>query len=321
MPAARSERAADDKVDAMPHSDHRRASLISRRRFLRMGLAAATASLLSSSLSLSAHSDGADDQYSGGAGYVIRGVNTNARRICLTIDDLWSEYYTLQICREFHRRNISLTLFPVGHAVNNNLERPTAGHKNLYPRLRDMGHEFGCHLYTHRVIKGFSVDQLIDEEMEPSLRVMRRALGANFMPVGIRPPYGHITDAVKELSQRYNTPLILWGLDSQDAICTHQKDVHNCECPDQSEYAMRSHLQGYAPTELPCDIDHCARECVKEILHSYESYLRPGSIILHHALKATLLAIPAIVDLLDDWNMKAIPLSELLTYSSGSSGA
>ncbi len=300
----------------MYKSDQRRDSNISRRGFLRLGLGAATGSLLSNSLPLLAHSDESDEQSSGGFGSVIRGVATNARRICLTIDDLWSEYYTLQICREFHRRDIRLTLFPIGHAVNNNLVRPTAGHKNLYPRLRDMGHEFGCHLYTHRVIKDFSLEQLIHEEMEPALRVMRQALGADFTPVGIRPPYGHVTDAVKELSRQYHTPLILWGLDSQDAICTHQKDVHNCDCPEPSEKAANSQMASQAAQAEHCDKDRCAKACIEEILHSYETYLRPGSIILHHALKATLLAAPAIADLLDDWNMQAIPLTELLAYSS-----
>ena len=305
----------------MAEPDLNRNCAISRRRLLRMGLSAAAGALLNGGLSLSAHAPESDDQYSGGVGYVIRGVRTNARRVCLTIDDLWSEHYTLQICREYYRRNIRLTLFPIGHAVYNNLERPTAGHENLYPRLREMGHEFGCHLYTHRVIKEFSLQQLIDEEMEPSLRVMRRALGDNFKPVGIRPPYGHVTDALKELSEQYYTPLILWGLDSQDAICTHRRDVHNCKCSEAPKYAMYSHLRGEAPLDVFCDKDHCARACVTEILHSYESYLRPGTIILHHALKPTLLAIPSVAKLLDDWNMRAIPLSELLTYSTASGGA
>lgn len=301
----------------MYKSDPRRDSNLSRRGFLRLGLGAATGSLLSSSLPLLAHSGELDEQSSDGFGYVIRGVPTNARRICLTLDDLWSEYYTLKICREFHRRNIRLTLFPIGHAVHNNLVRPTAGHKNLYPRLRDMGHEFGCHLYTHRVIKDFSLEQLIHEEMEPSLRVLRQALGADFNPVGIRPPYGHVTDAVKELSRQYHTPLILWGLDSQDAICTHQKNAQNCDCPETSENAANSqNLSQAALAAEVCDKDRCAKDCIEEILHSYETYLRPGSIILHHALKATLLAAPAIAELLDDWNMQAIPLTELLAYSS-----
>ena len=84
-----------------------------------------------------------------------RHVHTNARKVSLTYDDLWSEYYTLRIGREYYRRNIRLTLFPAGRAVLNNLERPNRGYENLYPRLRDMGHEFGCHLFTHRVITGF----------------------------------------------------------------------------------------------------------------------------------------------------------------------
>ena len=305
----------------MTDKSHRRSSLISRRRVLQMGLAAATATLSGGGPPLAAHSDDTGERFSGGAGSVIKGVRTNARRVCITVDDLWSEFYTLKICREFHRRNIRLTLFPIGHAVNNNLERPTPGHENLYPRLRDMGHEFGCHLYTHRVIKEFSVEKLIEEEMEPSLRVMRRALGANFKPVGIRPPYGHVTDAVKELAWRYYTPLVLWGLDSQDAICTQQKDVHNCECQEQPDYMLYSYMRDLASPDLLCDEDRCARECVQEIVNSYESYLRPGTIIIHHALKPTLMAIPAIAELLANWNMKAIPLSELFTYSTNTGGA
>ena len=125
-------------------------------------------------------------------------MHTNARKVSLTYDDLWSEYYTLRIGREYYRHNIRLTLFPAGRAVLNNLERPNPGYENLYPRLRDMGHEFGCHLFTHRVIRDFSLQQLTEEEMEPALHTMRRALGPGFRPVGIRPPYGHVTDALQE---------------------------------------------------------------------------------------------------------------------------
>ena len=183
---------------------------ISRRQFLSHGAGFALASVLSlSGIGASANS-----------ARIIRHVYTNARKVSLTYDDLWSEYYTLRIGREYYRRNIRLTLFPAGRAVLNNLERPNPGYENLYPRLRDMGHEFGCHLFTHRVIRDFSLQQLTEEEMEPALHTMRRALGPGFHPVGIRPPYGHVTEAVKELSASYGIPLILWGLDSQDAVCT-----------------------------------------------------------------------------------------------------
>ena len=281
-------------------------NVISRRQFMRSGASLALASLLSLS----------NSGVRANSARVIRHVHTNTRKVSLTYDDLWSEYYTLRIGREYYRRNIRLTLFPVGRAVLNNLERPHAGHENLYPRLRDMGHEFGCHLFTHRVIGDFSLQQLIDEEMEPSLHVLRRALGPGFRPVGIRPPYGHVTDAVKELSSSYGMPLILWGLDSQDAVCTKKYEETPCECAEQS--SLETYAQVWRPNLPPrvCSEEDCAQRCVDEIVDNYERYLRPGSIILHHALKNSFEAIAPTLDLLRDWNMQPVLLSELLRLAS-----
>lgn len=279
---------------------------MSRRQFLRSG----AGFTLTSVCGLSGYGASANSTR------VIRQVNTSARKVCLTYDDLWSEYYTLRIGREYYRRNIRLTLFPVGRAVLNNLERPHRGYENLYPRLRDMGHEFGCHLFTHRVIGDFSLQQLIDEEMEPTLQVMRRALGPGFRPVGIRPPYGHVTDAVKDLSASYGLPLVLWGLDSQDAVCTKKYEDKPCECAAQASFASYAHVWGPELPEGICSEQECAKRCVDEIVKNYESYLRPGTIILHHALKSSFEAIHPTLNLLRAWNMQPVPLSELLTLAS-----
>lgn len=300
----------------MARRGHKRDAGISRRQFLRLGAGAATAALHSSSAPFLAHSGPGNESLTGDSARVITQVQTSARKICLTFDDLWNEFYTLKICREFYRRQIRLTLFPVGLAIQNNLNRPNEGYTNLYPRLRDMGHEFGCHLFTHRPISDFSLQQLIDEEMEPALRVMRRALGQNFRPVGIRPPYGIVTDSVKELAARYGLPLILWGLDSQDAICTSRQCPKTCESQDLSIQEVYRRLLLQTSQDGLCDRQTCAESCVESIMNNYESYLRPGSIILHHAIKASYLATPRIVELLINWNMQAIPLSKLLTYRS-----
>jgi hypothetical protein len=243
-------------------------------------------------------------------------VRTNTRKVCLTYDDLWSEYYTLRIGREYQRRNVPLTLFPAGRAVLNNLERPHPGYENLYPRLRDMGHEFGCHLFTHRAITGFGLQQLIDEEMEPALHVMRRALGPGFRPVGIRPPYGHVTDAVMQLSERYGLPLILWGLDSQDAICTKQNEDKPCECKSQASFDSYSRVWGPRLNDGVCAEQQCPEVCVDTIISNYRSYLRPGTIILHHTVKPALLAVEPGLNLLRNWNMQPVRLSELLSLAS-----
>ena len=195
------------------------------------------------------HSEGIHESPTDALVEIIRQVKTRVRKVSITYDDLWNEYNTRRICRAYYRRDIRLTLFPVGRAVNNNL----------------------------------SLEQLIDEEFKPAIAVMRRALGSDFWPVGIRPPYGRITKALHELCKRYHLPLIMWGLDSQDAICTRKEGAENCEA---------------------------------KILSNYESYLRPGTIILHHAIKASYLAIGPTLELLSNWNMEPIPLSELLTYAS-----
>lgn len=279
---------------------------MSRRQFLRAGAGLA----LATALGLPGNGASANDVP------VIRHVYTNVRKVCISYDDLWSEHFALRIGREYYRRNIRLTFFPIGIAVLNNLRRPNPGYENLYPRLRDMGHEFGCHLFTHRVITDFSLQQLIDEELEPALHHMRRALGPGFRPVGIRPPYGHVTDAVKELSARYGLPLLLWGLDSQDAICTKQNEGKSCECSAQANFASYARVWGPDLPDGICADQQCADNCVDAILQNYESYLRPGTIILHHALKASFQAIDPTVNLLRAWNMQPVPLSELLTLAS-----
>ena len=281
-------------------------SNMSRRQFLHWGAGAGLASILAGAAPSSVASDVR----------VIRQVRTDERKVCLTYDDLWSEYYTLRIGREYQRRNVRLTLFPAGRAVLNNLERPNPGYENLYPRLRDMGHEFGCHLFTHRVIQDMSLQQLIDEEMGPTLNVMRRALGSRFQPVGIRPPYGHVTDAVKQLSAHYGMPLILWGLDSQDAICAKRNEGKTCECMSQASYDSYARIWGPRLNDGVCAKQQCPELCIDAILNNYRSYLRPGTIILHHTIKTAFLAIEPSLDLLRNWNMQPIPLSELLAFAN-----
>ena len=290
----------------MSNSNPKETAGLSRRQLLRGGASLALASVFGL----------AGQSASANSTRVIRHVSTSTRKVCITYDDLWSEYYALRIGREYYRRNVRLTFFPAGRAILNNLKRPNPGYENLYPRLRDMGHEFGCHLFTHRVIRDFSLQQLVDEEMAPALYEMRRALGSSFYPVGIRPPYGHVTDALKELSARYGMPLILWGLDSQDAVCTKKYEDKRCGCAAQSSFETYARVLGPSLEEVICSDEQCTEKCAETILHNYKTYLRPGTIILHHTLKSSLHAIQPTLGLLRAWNMQPVPLSELLRLAS-----
>ena len=155
---------------------------ISRRQFLRWGLGTALGAAFTGRFPALAHSGEPKKVPNAGLGAPILSVNTDARFVSLTFDDLWYEYTAERIGRSYARRGIRLTFFPIGHAVRNNLERPYEGFENLYPRLRDMGHEIGCHLFTHKVIRGYSLQQLIDEEMGARIRRFATRARQGFLP-------------------------------------------------------------------------------------------------------------------------------------------
>lgn len=255
---------------------------LSRRELLRLGaLAVPGAGLAFSPLA------GARDVADTGRrpavarGVPIRSVRNGQRRIALTFDDMWSQYHTLRIGRECARRGIRVTFFPTGLAMLKHIERPISGHENLYPRLRDMGHEFGTHLYTHEVLRDLTFDELVWREMDPSLDLMRRALGNNFVPVAIRPPYGIMSDAIREMSRQYDIPLVLWSVDSGDTLCAANRN--------------KSPLV-----------------CCSEMLVTLRKTLVPGSIVLMHTIAASSLAIEPIDELLERRNLQGVLLSTLL---------
>lgn len=257
---------------------------LSRRELLRLGALALPGAGLTGALPAQAV-DAASDvpRPAVATGVPIRHVNNGLRQVTLTFDDMYSEYNTLRIARTCAKRGVRATFFPTGVAAQNTLER--SGYPNLYRRLRDMGHEFGTHLYTHRVLREMTYDELVLQEMNPALDVMRRSLGDDFVPVAMRPPYGIVTDAMKELSRQFNLPMVLWNLDSRDTLCAADKNKSALVCCSQMLAIMRKHL-------------------------------RPGSIVLMHTIAPSSLAIDPVVDLLERRKLKAVPLSQMLGLSA-----
>ena len=288
------------------------AQQLSRRQFLRQTLTAAAGAALGFSPPV-ASANGAP---------LIRSLPKAGRRVSLTYDDLWNEIYTFRIARACHQRGLRVTLFPAGRAVWNNLKRPKPKHENMYARMRDMGHEIGCHLYTHDDIREYSLEQLIEEEMEPSLAAMRRALGADFMPVALRPPYGHMTDAVRELAALYDIPLALWSVDTRDAWCTATLDcdtacaVSASSPADSSGDTAHSHEDATPSSQhAACTAEQCSKICVEQILDNVEERAKPGSIILNHALRTSYRALLPMLDLLQRKRLQPVRLTELMAYA------
>jgi peptidoglycan/xylan/chitin deacetylase (PgdA/CDA1 family) len=205
---------------------------------------------------------------------VIFHGNQEANYISLTYDDCWDEATTLKIAQAFAEADQRVTFFPAGSAITANNDNPTANHDNLYTRLYEMGHEFGCHLYTHTDITDYDERRLRWYEVEPWLDELERALGFSYTPVAIRPPMGIVTDALFDIAVRYEMPLVLWSTVIPDTYY------------DEDDGDL--------------------------VLQSFEDRLLPGEIYLQHTNPVSLAIISRQLDLLEASNLENVLLSELL---------
>lgn len=207
---------------------------------------------------------------------VIRSGLRDIPQVCLTYDDLWDEAYALLIAERFARDGLSVTFFPTGSAVQANIERPTAGHENLYRRILDMGHEFGCHTFSHPNITDLTAHRLIWWEIQPWLDAMAEALGEPYAPVAFRPPFGIVTEALfQAVNQAGGIPIVLWSTDLRDTLCS-------------------------------------PANCAAAILPAFERQLRAGEIFLQHTVRASYEVLDAQLALLPEKGLEPVPVSEML---------
>lgn len=195
-------------------------------------------------------------------------------QICLTYDDLWDEAQSLAIGQAFADHDLSVTFFPSGNAITANIDNPTEGYDDLYPKLLDMGHEFGCHLYTHTDISDYDHRRLKWWEVEPWLDELARALGEPYEPVALRPPMGIVTDPLFDIAIEYDMRIVLWNADSRDVTC--------------------------------------GEDCEDDLFNRFDEQLSNGAIYLYHTLAPSHAIIEKQLARLEEAEMQAVPLSEML---------
>jgi len=252
---------------------------LNRRTFLKLSVGGALALAVPGSRLASAQAHGQPQAR------VIRSGPRDVPQVCLTYDDLWDEAYTLLIAERFARDGLSVTFFPTGSAVQANIERPTAGHEDLYRRVLDMGHEFGCHTFSHPDITDLTAHRLVWWEIQPWLDAMAQALGEPYTPVAFRPPFGIVTDALfHAVNQAGGIPIVLWSTDLRDTLCS-------------------------------------PANCAAAILPVFERQLRGGEIFLQHTVRASYEVLDAQLALLQDAELTPVPVSEMLAHIVAASAA
>jgi hypothetical protein len=236
---------------------------ISRRHFLGVGLGAAM-SLLMPQRIISAQQ----------TTRVIFKGREDLPQVCLTYDDLWDEAIALKIGELYAERDIPITFFPAGLAITANVDNPSEGYADLYKKLYDMGHEFGCHLYSHTDITEYDQRYLKWWEVEPWYDEMERALGFAYEPVAVRPPMGIVTNPLFNIAIEYDLSIVLWNGNMYDI--------------------------------------GCGQDCEELLLSRFVNAMDNGTIYLYHGLQPSFDVIERQLDLLAEAEMENVTLSAML---------
>jgi len=128
-------------------------------------------------------------------------------KIALTFDDGPSEY-TLRILDTLEKYNARASFFVVGSKVE--------AHEATIKRAVDKKHEIISHSWSH--CENPNLSQLSADEIKKELldthAAIERVVG--FSPDMFRPPYGDVSDTLKDVAAELGLSIILWKVDSWD---------------------------------------------------------------------------------------------------------
>lgn len=130
-------------------------------------------------------------------------ASADQKLIALTFDDGPKAMYTERLLDGLRERQVNATFFLIGMQVAENEE--------IVRQMLEDGHQIGNHTHDHQCLtwieEGAQRAQISICESD-----LNRLIGSE-KPLCIRPPYGEISDAMK---QWVNSPIILWSVDTQD---------------------------------------------------------------------------------------------------------
>ncbi|NLJ79685.1 MAG: polysaccharide deacetylase family protein [Firmicutes bacterium] len=211
-----------------------------------------------------------------GFGYqpdIYRTGNRASGKVALTFDDGPSPEFTEPILDILKHYNVPATFFMVG------------SHAEKYPeiaaRIGAEGHEIGSHTQSHRNIPTLSTVELHKELVEAAA-VITEVTG--IYPAYVRPPRGMYDDRFRRLAKLLGQEIVLWSISARDW-----------------RYGVSADY----------------------IIRFVERKVRGGDIILLHdsgALlsneggdrRATVLALPEVIETIWAKGLEIVPLSELL---------
>ena len=122
--------------------------------------------------------------------------------IAFTFDDGPSKKNTKDIVDYLSNNKAHATFFMLGSLISSN--------QDIIKYVKDNNNEIGSHTYNHKNLKRISMNS-VKSEVESTEEVYKLITGEELKL--LRPPYGAITDKIKET---FNYSYILWNIDTED---------------------------------------------------------------------------------------------------------
>lgn len=135
----------------------------------------------------------------------IYSVETEGKKVAVTIDAAWGDEYTQSILDTLDKHDVKATFFLVKFWVEN--------YPNQLEEIYKKGHEIGNHSASHPYMSKLSKDQIVEELLETEKVIMDIT---NKKPTAFRPPYGDYNDQLLQTAMEQGYYTIQWDIDSLD---------------------------------------------------------------------------------------------------------
>ena len=139
-------------------------------------------------------------------------------KIAITFDDGPTEH-TPRILDALEKHNAKATFFTLGKNISSDVD--------TVKRTVDLGSEVISHSWSHNRkprLSQFPAEEIRKELTETHAEI-ERVIG--FSPAMFRPPYGGVSDTLKDVAEEMGLSIILWSLDSWDWRSQNADEICN----------------------------------------------------------------------------------------------
>ncbi len=137
--------------------------------------------------------------------YAVSLNTTEPQRLALTFDDGPDSHYTPQIIAVLEAYRVPATFFCVGKQVRK--------HPEVVRLMVQGGHTVANHTWSHPHLNQLD-DPLLIDEIRRTHTVIVQETGVQ--PELMRPPFGDLDDAQRQILLQCGYQVVLWDIDSQD---------------------------------------------------------------------------------------------------------